>query len=128
MGVKVKNLLGQRVERLSKELGIPKVTVEKVIRGYLGTLTESALKGEDIVIDNIVSIKIYENDLGDKVGRGRVSTSLKRKLEELEEDEDIEVVEDVASTYRKLQEMTKRGMKGVEKEDEEEYEEEEIEL
>lgn len=84
MGVKVKNLLGERVERISKELGIPKITVEKVIRGYLRSLEESALRGEDVVIDNIVSIKIGLNEFEDLSGRCRLSTSLKSKLQQVE--------------------------------------------
>lgn len=85
MGIEVKNLLGQRVAAISNELKIPKVTVETVIRGYLNSLTNSVLKGEDIVIDNIVSVKVLvDTDNNELVGRCRLSNSLKSKLEKVE--------------------------------------------
>lgn len=85
MGIEVKNLLGQRVATISEELKIPKVTVETVIRGYLNSLTNSVLNGEDIVIDNIVSVKVLvDTDNNELVGRCRLSNSLKSKLEKVE--------------------------------------------
>ena len=85
MGIEVKNLLGQRVTAISEELKIPKVTVETVIRGYLNSLTNSVLNGEDIVIDNIVSVKVLvDTDSNELVGRCRLSNSLKSKLEKVE--------------------------------------------
>lgn len=94
MGIEAKNLLGQRVNNISKELGIPKVTVETVIRGYLKSLTDSVLNGEDIVIDNIVSVKVLVDiDNKELVGRCRLSNSLKSKLEQVEIVRDEEAME-----------------------------------
>ena len=81
MGIKVKKKLGERVVKISNQLNIPRVTVESVIRAYLDDLVESAKNGETIVIDNIMSIKLVENEnTGDIRLRGRVSPALKNKL------------------------------------------------
>ena len=77
--IKVKQNLGSRVSDISDKLNIPKNTVESVIREYLGGLIESAEKGETLVIDNIVSIKVIDED-GNKTLRSRVSPSLKNKI------------------------------------------------
>ena len=61
MGIKIKRKLGQRILKISEELNIPRITVERVIRAYLDDLVESAKDGETIVIDNIMSIKLVEN-------------------------------------------------------------------
>lgn len=81
MGIKIKRKLGQRILKISEELNIPRITVERVIRAYLDDLVESAKDGETIVIDNIMSIKLVENkETGDIRLRGRVSPALKSKL------------------------------------------------
>jgi len=81
LGTKVKRALGSRVYEIAERLKIPKVTVESVIREYIRSLEVSAISGEDIVIDNIVSVKILRNVAsGEIVARGRVSASLKTKL------------------------------------------------
>ena len=80
MGIKIKRKLGERIVKISDELNIPRITVERVIRAYLDDLVDSAKDGETIVIDNIMSIKLVENDNGDIKLRGRVSPSLKNKL------------------------------------------------
>lgn len=81
MGIKIKRKLGERIVKISDELNIPRITVERVIRSYLDGLVESAKEGETIVIDNIMSIKLVENaETGDIKLRGRVSPSLKNKL------------------------------------------------
>lgn len=80
MGIKIKRKLGERILNISEELNIPRITVERVIRAYLDGLVESAKDGETIVIDNIMSIKLVENEAGDVKLRGRVSPSLKNKL------------------------------------------------
>ena len=81
MGIKIKRKLGERILNISEELNIPRITVERVIRAYLDGLVESAKDGETIVIDNIMSIKLVENEeTGDIKLRGRVSPSLKNKL------------------------------------------------
>ena len=81
MGIKIKRKLGERIVKISEELNIPRITVERVVRAYLDGLVESAQDGETIVIDNIMSIKIVENsETGDIKLRGRVSPSLKNKL------------------------------------------------
>lgn len=81
MGIKIKRKLGERIVSISEELNIPRITVERVIRAYLDGLVESAREGETIVIDNIMSIKLVENEeTGDVKLRGRVSPSLKNKL------------------------------------------------
>ena len=81
MGIKIKRKLGERVVKISDELNIPRITVESVIRAYLDDLVDSAKKGETIVIDNIMSIKLVENkETGEIRLRGRVSPALKNKL------------------------------------------------
>ena len=81
MGIKIKRKLGQRILKISEELNIPRITVERVIRAYLDDLVESAKDGETIVIDNIMSIKLVENkETGDIRLRGRVSPALKSQL------------------------------------------------
>ena len=81
MGIKIKRKLGQRILKISEELNIPRITVERVIRAYLDDLVESAKDGETIVIDNMMSIKLVENkETGDIRLRGRVSPALKSKL------------------------------------------------
>ena len=81
MGIKIKRKLGQRILKISEELNIPRITVERVIRAYLDDLVESAKNGETIVIKNIMSIKLVENkETGDIRLRGRVSPALKSKL------------------------------------------------
>lgn len=81
MGIKIKKKLGERIVKISEELNIPRITVERVIRAYLDGLVESAQDGETIVIDNIMSIKTVENkETGDVTLRGRVSPALKSKL------------------------------------------------
>lgn len=96
MGIKVKRKLGQRIVQISEELNIPRVTVESVIRSYLDSLVESAQNGETIVIDNIMSIKLVEDDdTGNVRLRGRVSPSLKNKLySKPMNDDSLETVED----------------------------------
>ncbi len=85
MGIEIKNLLGQRVNKISKDLGIPKVTVETVIKNYLQSLRDSVLNGEDVVIDNIASIKVlYDSDNNKLVTRCRVSNSLKNNLDHVD--------------------------------------------
>jgi len=81
MGIKTKKNLGERVYVISERLKIPRITVERVIKEYLNGLVESALNQEDIVIDNIMSIKLLQRgDTGEIIARGRVSPSLRSKL------------------------------------------------
>ena len=81
MGIKIKRKLGERIVKISEELNIPRITVERVVRAYLDGLVESAQDGETIVIDNIMSIKLVEDrDTGNVRLRGRGSPSLKNKL------------------------------------------------
>ena len=40
MGIKIKRKLGQRILKISEELNIPRITVERVIRAYLDDLVE----------------------------------------------------------------------------------------
>ena len=82
MGIKVKRTLNERVTKISEELSIPKITVESVIREYLDGLIDSAQKGETLIIDNIMSIKVIENEDG-RIVRGRVSPSLKSKVNKI---------------------------------------------
>lgn len=82
MGVKYKRTLGNRAYRIAKELGIPIVTAEMVIKKYLESLIESAQNGEDIVIENIVSIKLHRDTDGKIKARGRVSPAFKSRLDD----------------------------------------------
>ena len=80
MGIKVKRTLGTRIVNISDDLNIPKITVERVIRAYLEGLIESGEQGENIVIDNIMSIKVIDEQNGGRTVRGRVSPALKSRL------------------------------------------------
>lgn len=80
MSIKVKRTLGMRVVDISDKLNVPRVTVEQVLRAYLDSLVDSAQAGENIVIDNIMSIKLQQGKDGDVTLRGRVSPALKSKL------------------------------------------------
>lgn len=81
MGIKIKRKLGERIVKISTNLNIPRITVERVIRAYLDDLVESAKAGETIVIDNIMSIKLIKNEnTGEVKLRGRVSPALKNKI------------------------------------------------
>jgi ribosomal protein L22 len=80
MGVKFKRTLGNRAYNIAQELNIPIVTAERVIKAYLNSLIESAQNGEDIVIDNIISIKLLKDSNGEVKARGRVSPAFKSRL------------------------------------------------
>lgn len=89
MSIKIKRKLGERIVKISDELNIPRITVERVIRSYLDSLVDSAKEGETIVIDNIMSIKLVENkETGEVRLRGRVSPALKSKLYVRKEDKE----------------------------------------
>lgn len=92
MSVKVKRKLGERVLKLSNKLGLPRTTVEQVIKGYLEDLMVSAQNGEDIVIDGIMSIKLLRNsETGNITARGRVSPAFKSRVSGgLTSDEDVQ--------------------------------------
>ncbi len=84
MGLRVKRNLGNRVFLIAEKLNIPRVTVERVIKEYLNSLVESGLNGENIVIDNIMSIKLLKDvSSGDILVRGRVSPAFKEKLSDV---------------------------------------------
>ena len=82
----VKKTLRRRIWLIANDLNIPQVTVENVIRKYLESLADSVISGEDIVIDNIMSIKVIRNTDGSLTARGRVSPSLRERLNNKEED------------------------------------------
>lgn len=79
--MRIKRYLGERVCAIAENLNLPRTTVESVVREYLKSLEISAMNGENVVIDNIVTIKLIENEQGIVIPRGRVSPSLKAKLE-----------------------------------------------
>ncbi len=82
-GLKVKNsekvLLQERVKSIADYRNIPKNSVLQILRGYLDSLEQSALAGETIVIDNIVTIK-FTTLCGNIKTYSRVSPYLKNKL------------------------------------------------
>lgn len=80
MGVKYKRTLGNRAYNIAQELGIPIVTAERVIKMYLESLITSAENGEDVVIENIISIKLHRDSNGEIKARGRVSPAFKGRL------------------------------------------------
>ena len=85
MSVKYKRTLGNRAYNIANDLGIPIVTVERVIKEYLNSLKKSALNGEDIVIDGIMSIKLIKDGNGNIKSRGRVSPAFKTLLSNTED-------------------------------------------
>ncbi len=91
MGKVIKSKLGHRIKSISEELNLPKATVERVIRAYLEGLEKSAMMGETIVIDNIMSIKpvINERDASVRL-RGRVSPALKSKIYKFADEDNTE--------------------------------------
>lgn len=81
MGVLVKRTLGRRVKDIAYKHGIPVITVETIIKGYLNSLRESLENGERVVIDGITSISVYKDEkTGEYYVRGRVSSALKERL------------------------------------------------
>lgn len=94
MGFKIKRTLGARINKISDELNVPKMTVERILRLYLSDLEESVLNGENIVVDNIMSIKQVKESNGEITLRGRVSPALKSKVSKIEILEEIEETED----------------------------------
>ncbi len=90
MGKVIKSKLGHRIAVISEDLKLPKATVERVIRAYLEGLETSALNGEVIVIDNIMSIKPVINERDGSVRlRGRVSPAIKNKIYQYGDTEEI---------------------------------------
>lgn len=80
MSVKYKRTLGNRAYTIAQELGIPIVTAERVIKMYLDSLATSAENGEDVIIENIISIKLHRDSSGEVKARGRVSPAFKSRL------------------------------------------------
>lgn len=86
MGVVVKNSLAKRIYKLSQELHIPYVTVERVIKGYLEDITTSANNGEDIIVPGVFSIRMmYNEHEGHVVPVSRVSKVLREQLKNVKE-------------------------------------------
>lgn len=67
--------VGTSIERLSQQLGLSKVVVEEVIRGYLDDITASVEAGEKVVIPGLVTFHPRVNGVG-----ARASTTLKNKV------------------------------------------------
>jgi nucleoid DNA-binding protein len=65
MGVVINNFLGVTSKEISVKHGIPIITVETVIKGYLESLIASAEQGERIVIDGVTSISVVKGLVGD---------------------------------------------------------------
>lgn len=82
MGYNVKRSQSSRVLEISKTLGLPYNTVNRVISEYIYSLQESVLRGEDAGINGVFSIKMYYNDDGVMVAHGSISNALKQKLAE----------------------------------------------
>lgn len=88
MGYFVTNNLARRVDDISVLRGIPKTTVETVIKDYLKSLIKSAELGERVVIDGLTTITVYEDaDTGELFPRCRVSNALKLRLMNLNKKE-----------------------------------------
>lgn len=65
MGVVINNFLGVTSKEISLKHGVPIITVETVIKAYLGSLILSAEKGERIVIDGLTSISVVKGLVGE---------------------------------------------------------------
>lgn len=82
MGLVVKKSLGLRARNIAIKRGIPKSTVETIIKDYILSLIEDGERGDRIVIDGVTSITMVRDlDTGDIVPRGRVSPALKSRLQ-----------------------------------------------
>lgn len=69
-----------RIQTVACKLKLPVPVVERVIQEYIESLQQSALKGEDIEVRGLFSIKMYHAEDGTYIPRGSVSLALKDKL------------------------------------------------
>lgn len=75
----VKKTQSARVKEIAKDLGLPEVTVKRVIDEYIASLQYSVMQGEDIEIRGVFQINV-EDINGKVVPRGTVSSALKEKI------------------------------------------------
>lgn len=79
MRVEYKKTTGMMINDIANKLNIPKATVNRVIKEYQNSLKQAVLKGENINIDSLFSIKVQEDVDGRLVLRGGVSHALKEE-------------------------------------------------
>lgn len=81
MSIVVKNSLAERIYKISQELNIPRVTVERVVKAYLDDMVVSAEKGEDIIVPGVFSVRMMiDSEDNHVIPSGRVSNVLKERL------------------------------------------------
>lgn len=76
----VKSTQQLRIKTVACKLKLPIPVVDRVIKEYIESLQQSALKGEDIEVRGLFSIKMYPIENGGFIPRGSVSLALKDKL------------------------------------------------
>lgn len=74
-----KKTTGMLINDIATSLNLPKATVARVIKEYQEALKRAILKGEDVNIDSLFSIKVAEGADGRMVLRGGVSHALKEE-------------------------------------------------
>lgn len=79
MRVEYKKTTGMLIGDIATSLNIPKATVTRVIKEYQDSLKKAILRGEDVNIDSLFSIKVVESADGRLVLRGGVSHALKEE-------------------------------------------------
>ena len=75
----VKKTQSARVKEIAIRLGVPEVTVKRIIDEYIESLQKSVMNGEDVEIRGVFSIKAEDID-GKVIPRGNVSVALKEKI------------------------------------------------
>lgn len=90
MGIKLNQSLGRIVQSISKKENFSVVTVESVIYKFITNLTKTAETSRRVVIPGITSIKvILDLETKEYFVRGRVSPTLKRRLNQLNENGEV---------------------------------------
>lgn len=65
MSIVINNFLGKVSRDIAVKHGFPIVTVETIIKSYLNSLVDSAIKGERIIIDGLTSITVVKGSVED---------------------------------------------------------------
>lgn len=82
-----------RVSTVARQLGISTSVAEKIIKAYCQDLEDTLLNGVSVNIPGVFSVKVYDGG----VFRGRVSTTLKAKLEQKARNQGFSVTTEVKS-------------------------------
>ena len=81
----VKKTTKMRMVEIADKLNLPKATVERVINEYIDGMKLDILRGNDVNINGLFTLKAVEKPDGRKTVRGIVSTVLKAGVMEVSE-------------------------------------------